>query len=160
MAKEMRIDDALIRLNEGKFSFQMSDCIAAHIVAQSRQIDALTVLNDRHRFDIMQRDLQIHLLEKEVDDLKKLFLRAIWLHGVISQAMETATGAKEKLRALDGASVRFWIDDIKKKLLTPGAHSGLGIVQVQKVLQYQVGEAVQSFEKFTDIILSKFKPIA
>jgi hypothetical protein len=74
--------------------------------------------------------------------------------------METATGAKEKLRALDGASVRFWIDDIKKKLLTPGAHSGLGIVQVQKVLQYQVGEAVQSFEKFTDIILSKFKPIA
>lgn len=160
MAREMRIDDALIRLNEGKFSFQMSECIADHIAAQSRQIDALTALNDRHRFDIMQRDLHIHLLEKEVDNLKKLLSVALLPQDLVSQAIETAAGAREKLRAFDGTSARILLVEMKTKLPALDDRFSLGIAQLLKVLQPRVEEAVKSFERITTIIFSKIKAAA
>lgn len=160
MAREIRIDDALIRLNEGKFSFQMSDCIADHIAAQSRQIDALTALGDRHRFDIMQRDLHIHLLEKEVDNLKKLLSGALLPHALFSQIIETASAARGKLRTIDGTSAGVLTGGIKTKLLVFGDRFSLEIAHLLKVLQPRVEEAVKSFEKITTIIFSKIKAAA
>jgi hypothetical protein len=157
MSKEINIDDALKRLNTGKFSFQMSDCIANHIAEQSRQIVALTTLNDQRRSDIMQHELHIHLLEREVSKLKTLLLGSLMPRTLLSQAIETASGTKEKLQTIDATAAGFWIAEIKTRLLALGKSFGPAGENGLKFVQPQIREAIKSFEKFTSDLFSKIK---
>ncbi len=156
----MNINDALERLNTGKFSFQMSDCIASHIAAQSQQLDNLTALNEQRGFDIMQRDLHINMLEREVSNLKMLLSGALKLRGLLSQAMETATEAKEKLRTIDRPAMRAWVSGIEHRLSVHGESFWRAVERVLNDQLPRAQEYVKLAEKFTSDLYSKFRAAA
>ena len=85
MSNEISIQDALARLEAGKFSFQMSDCISNHIAAQKQKIAELDARTDQAGVDIMKRDLRIHVLEKEVAALNGMLLKAIRSNALIHE---------------------------------------------------------------------------
>ncbi len=156
----MNINDALERLNTGKFSFQVSDCIASHIAAQSQQIDELTAVSEQRGVDIIQRDLHIHLLEREVSNLKASLLGAFKLRTLVSQTIETAIEAKEKLRTIDGPAMRLWISGMDNRLSVFGESFRRTVEQVLNDQRPTVREYVKLVEKLTSDLYSKFRAAA
>lgn|GEM_PF-5424266 len=157
MSKEMQIKEALARLEEGKFCFRMSDAIASHIAAQSTQIDALTALNKQDRFGIMQRDLHIHLLEKEVANLKGMLMGSFKMRNLTSQAIEAATLAKEKILVIGAPLLEKSIAEAKAQLVVFGERAGQMSEKSWSDLQPRMREFVKLLEKFTTDLFSKFK---
>lgn len=157
MSKEMQIKEALARLEEGKFCFRMSDAIASHIAAQSTQIDALTALNNQDRFGIMQRDLHIHLLEKEVANLKGILMGGFKMRNLASQAIEAATLAKEKILVIGAPLLEKSIAEAKAQLVVFGERAGQMSEKSWSDLQPRMREFVKLLEKFTTDLFSKFK---
>lgn len=160
MTKEMHINDALKQLNAGKFSFQMSACIADHIAAQSREIEALTTLSDRRKYDIMQRDLHIHLLEKEVTNLKKLLLGSFMPRALLSQAIETATAASVKFHAIDVAPARLWIKEITTRLKAQVKNFAQAGQPAPEFVRSQIRVTMKSIEKLIAEVFERIKAFA
>ena len=156
----MNINDAIERLNTGKFSFQVCDCIASHIAAQSQQIDELTALSERRGVDIMQRDLHIHLLEREVSNLKILLSGAFKLRTLLSQAIDSAMEANDKFRTIDGPAVRLWISGTLNRLSAIGESLSRNVEQALNDQRPTVREYMKLVEKFTSDLFSKFRAAA
>lgn len=160
MSNEMQIKEALARLEAGKFCFRMSDSIANYIAAQSQQIDALTAQSNRDRLDIMQRDLHIHLLEREVANLKAMLMGTINMRDLISRAVETASLAKEKIFAVSAPLIEQATAEAKTRLVIIGERTGKMSEKSWNELQPQIREFAKVLEKFTNDLFSKFKTAA
>lgn len=160
MSKEMQIKEALAHLEAGKFCFRMSDSIANYIAAQSQQIDALTAQTNQDRLDIMQRDLRIHLLEKEVANLKAMLTGTIKMRALITRAIETARLTKEKIIVVGTPLIEQAITEAKTRLVVIGERAGRISEKSWNELQPQLSEFAKVLEKFTNDLFSKFKTAA
>lgn len=156
----MQIKEALAHLEAGKFCFRMSDSIANYIAAQSQQIDALTAQTNQDRLDIMQRDLRIHLLEKEVANLKAMLTGTIKMRALITRAIETARLTKEKIIVVGTPLIEQAITEAKTRLVVIGERAGRISEKSWNELQPQLSEFAKVLEKFTNDLFSKFKTAA
>lgn len=160
MSPEMRIQDALAKLAEGKFCFRMSDCIAEHIATQSQKIEALTISNDQCRMDILQRDLHIHLLEKEVTHLRGTLSGARQMQALLSQAIEGSSKAKEKVLFHGLPLVQKNIAEAWSRLVLFWGEAELMIEKGRNDIQPQFREIAKFLEKVASDLFRKIKAAA
>ena len=160
MSNEISIQDALARLEAGKFSFQMSDCISNHIAAQTQKIAELGARTDQAGVDIMKRDLRIHVLEKEVTALNGMLLKAIRSNTVIHEGVEAAKSAKENFLRVAMPHMMRMTAEAKVKFAGVYEKMTRMIEDGWKDAPPQIKEFKQLLEKMTNDLYSKIKAAA
>lgn len=160
MSREISIQDALARLEAGKFSFQMSDCISNHIATQSQKIEELSTLTNELGVDMMKRDLRIHTLEKEVAALNGMLLKALKSNEIISHAVATAKSAKEKFIQSVLPVLMQKIEEAKPRLVAFYDKVARMAEDCWKDTQPQIIESKKQLEKLTNDLYSKIKAAA
>ena len=160
MSREISIQEALARLEAGKFSFQMSDCISNHIAAQSQKIEDLTTLTNEQGLDMMKRDLRIHTLEKEVAALNGMLLKALKSNEIISHGVETAKSAKEKFVQSGLPFLMQMIEETKPRFVAFYDKMARMAEDGWKDAQPQIMEFKKQLEKLSHDLYSKIKAAA
>jgi hypothetical protein len=160
MSNEISIQDALARLEAGKFSFQMSDCISNHIAAQTQKIAELDARTDQAGVDIMKRDLRIHVLEKEVAALNGMLLKAIRSNTLIHEGVEAAKSAKENFLRIAMPHMMRMTAEAQVKFAVVYEKMTRMIEDGWKDAPPQIKEFKQQLEKMTNDLYSKIKAAA
>ncbi len=98
MSKKMKIEDALIHLEAGKFSFRVVDCVKNHIETQGNELEVIRHLHQQAVRDVLLRDYEIFILEKKLKSVNAKLHLSIRTHVILEKSLEASKAGFLKLK--------------------------------------------------------------
>ena len=87
MTIEYAIDKALKELEQGKFSFQMVECVNQHIEKQQEELAELRTFKARAKTDLAQYELKTFRLEQDLRAANTAILRLLKTNALLEQGV-------------------------------------------------------------------------
>lgn len=88
MTESNDISKALTNLSEGKFSFQMVECINLYIRAQQNELSELRLFRDKAAVELAQREYEIYRLEKTLKSANAKIFALIKSNEILEQSIQ------------------------------------------------------------------------
>ncbi len=98
MSKKMTIENALVDLEAGKFSFRVVDCVKNHIETQGNELEVIRDLHQQAVRDVLLRDYEIFRLEKELKSVNAKLHLALRTSVILEKSLQASKAGFLKLK--------------------------------------------------------------